>query len=55
MAKVEKYTPKQRMRAVASLEMGKRVVASMEISSTGGAIVEYVLGAMTPGPFGRVW
>ena len=43
---------KQRMRAVASLEMGKRVVASLEISSPGGAIVVYVLGAMAPGPFG---
>ena len=30
---------KQRMRAVASLEMRKRVVASLEISSPGGAIV----------------
>ena len=48
---------KQRMRAVASLEMGKRVVASLEISSPGGAIVVYVLGAMAPGPFGnsREW
>ena len=45
------------MRAVASLEMGKRVVASLEISSPGGAIVVYVLGAMAPGPFGdsREW
>ena len=33
---------KQRMRAVASLE----------ISSPGGAIVVYVLRAMAPGPFG---
>ena len=40
------------MRAVASLEMGERVVASLEISSPGGAIVVYVLGAMAPGPFG---
>ena len=43
---------KQRMRAVASLEMGERVVASLDISSPGGAIVVYVLGAMAPGPFG---
>ena len=43
------------MRAVASLEMGKRVVASLEISNPGGAIVVYVLRAMAPGPFGRVW
>ena len=40
------------MRAVASLEMGERVVASLEISSLGGAMVVYVLGAMAPGPFG---
>ena len=43
---------KQTMRAVASLEMGERVVVSLEISSPGGAIVVYVLGAMAPGPFG---
>ena len=40
------------MRAVASLEMGERVVASLEISSPGGAIGVYVLRAMAPGPFG---
>ena len=43
---------KQRKLAVASLEIGERVVASLEISSPGGAIVVYVLGAMAPGPFG---
>ena len=31
------------------------MVASLEISNPGGAIVVYVLGAMAPGPFGRVW
>ena len=46
---------KQRRRAVVSLEMGKQVVVSLEISSPGGAIVVYVLTAMALGPFGRVW
>ena len=40
------------MRAVANLEIGGRVVASLEISSPGGALVVYVLGAMAPGLFG---
>ena len=40
------------MRAVASLEMGEQVVASLEISSSGGAIVIYVLRAMAHGPSG---
>ena len=35
--------------------MGKTKNASLEISNPGGAIVVYVLGAMAPGPFGRVW
>ena len=45
---------KQRMRAVASLEMRRRVVASFEISHPWGSIVVYVLLVGAPGPMGGV-
>ena len=41
------------MRAVASLEMKRRVVASFEVSNPRGSIVVYVL-LVTPGPMGSV-
>ena len=49
-----RWVGKQRMRAVAGLEMRTQVVASFEVSNTGGSIVVYVPLTVAPGLMGIV-
>ena len=47
---------KQRRRAVASLEIRTRVVASFEVSNCWGSMITYVPPGAAPGPMGsELW